>query len=79
MRTIPSSGVATKKTIISFLLDGWSIKLVNTVPLENYNELISARFANYSNGIMSKNWKTEYWREPEPDIPIDNRFEILDL
>lgn len=72
---------ATKQTIIKFLLDGWGINIVKGELHGNYAELISGGFANYSNGMMSKNWKTEYWQEPVlvPDIPIDSRFEILDL
>jgi len=81
MKEIGAKGPASKQTIISFLLDGWGITLTDGVPLGNYNELISAGFANYSNGTMTKNWKTEYYQEPvpEPEIPIDSRFEILDL
>jgi len=70
-------GPASKQTIISFLLDGWGIKLKGCTN-KNYQELISAGFANYSNGMMSKNWKTEYYQEPVHE-PINDRFEILDL
>ena len=51
---------------------------------EAHYELINGGFANYSNGTMYKNWKTETWR-PNPAVPyvaperIETRFEILDL
>jgi hypothetical protein len=74
------SGPVSKQVIIEFLLDGWGIKLKDNAG-KNYWELISGGFANYSKGMMTKNWKTEYWQEPvpEPIEPIDSRFEILDL
>jgi len=45
--------------------------------------LISGGFADLTNGHMSKNWKTSYWR-PTPAVikvekPIENRWEILDI
>ena len=49
-----------------------------------HHELVSGGFANYSDGVMSKNWKTDYW-VLEPAVPyvapepIETRFEILDL
>jgi hypothetical protein len=69
---------ASKQTIIDFLLDGWGIKLNDDSTNKNYSELICAGYANYSDGIMSKNWKTEYYRETVPE-PIESRFEIMDL
>ena len=76
--SIMESRPASKQVIIKFLLDGWGIQLKNGEPHGYYAELISDGFANYSNGMMSKNWKTEYYQESVPE-PIDNRFEILDL
>lgn len=69
---------ASKQVIIDFLMDGWGIKITDDGPHGNYAELISAGFANYSNGRMSKNWKTEYYKEVIHK-PIHSRFEILDL
>ena len=56
---------------------------------EAHHELVNGGFADFSGEVMSKNWKTDYWR-PTPAVPyayeapvlpdpINNRFEILDL
>jgi hypothetical protein len=65
------------KDVVLVLSDGFKIKLENGLE-EPYNSLVSGGYANYDNGIVSKNWKTEYWHEEIP-IPIRSRFEILDL
>jgi hypothetical protein len=46
--------------IVTLLLDGLKIKMSGDIH-EPYTTLVSGGFANYSNGIVSKNWKTEYW------------------
>ena len=81
MRIREKGKSASKQVIIDFLLDGWGIKITDGDLHGHYAELVSAGFSNYSNGMMSKNWKTEYYQEPVPvkPVPIDSRFEILDL
>ena len=66
-----------EQDIILLLLDGINIKLTDGLK-EPYNSLVSAGYANYSNNVISKNWKTSWWNEPV-DNPIKNRWEILDL
>ena len=71
----------SEKTIIDFLLIDFKIQIGdNNIP-EAYNSLISAGYANYQDGFVSKNWKTQYWREPIIPVPepITSRFEILDI
>lgn len=68
----------SKQTIIDFLLDGWGINILRGELYGNFAELVSGGYANYSNGLMTKNWKTEYYTETVPE-PVENRFEILDL
>ncbi len=75
-----------KMKIVTALLQGEKIYIDNDVTTrELYYSLVNKGFANYSNNIISKNWKTEYWKPtPALAIPykkekINNRFEILDL
>lgn len=68
---------ASKQVIIDLLLDGCAIKMTNGLH-GNYEYLVRKGFANYSNGFLSKNWKTEYYTKSVSN-PINNRFEILDL
>ena len=46
--------------IVKILLDGISIKITNDLH-EPYIKLIYYGYANYHNGVVSKNWKTSYW------------------
>ena len=64
--------------IVACLMDGIAIKITSGVLEEPYCTLVSGGYANYHNGVVSKNWKTEYWEETLP-TPIENRFEILDF
>lgn len=71
-----------KAGIINQLLHG--INIHQNIMTKLHGELISGGFANYQDSIMSRNWKTEYWRATpaKPYVapePIHSRFEILDL
>ena len=63
--------------IILLLLDGINIRITDGLK-EPYSSLVSAGYVNYSGNVISRNWKTRWWRE-SVDIPINSRFEILDL
>lgn len=67
----------SKQIIIDFLLDRCAIKMTNGL-YGNYEYLVRKGFANYNDGFLSKNWKTEYYTKSVSN-PINNRFEILDL
>ena len=66
--------------VVLLLKDNIAIKLTNGL-VEPYASLVSGGYANYQNGFVTKNWKTGYWQEPVPEtpIPVETRFEILDL
>jgi len=73
----------SKATIVELLLDGIAIDFSTDTLQEPYSSLVSGGYANYQKRedgrwFICRNWKTEYWREPEM-VPIESRFDILDI
>lgn len=62
-------GATCMPQIVQCLLWGWSIKIEGRRPEgtesglpKEYCRLINGGFADYADGVVSKNWKTSYWK-----------------
>ena len=77
----------TEKEIINGLLANMKYHIKTDSFIYNpkpFLSLVNAGFANYINGVVTRNWKTDYWTETLtqkyiPSKSIKTRFEILDL
>ena len=80
MNCIKKEEELLKQNIVHKLLCGYEIPYKDHNSA--HNSLISAGYANFSGGMMSKNWKTRSWKPDSfynPPKPILSRWEILDL